>query len=186
MRSWFARGWESRASDLVLIPSGSAPPHASCNNEADEAAIGASVAHSPPQGYFKFLCTETCSQKRLPLCAHQAAAGARVDGEHLRGNSLGCAPRVHTQLQMTATHRGVTSRTKQRVRDASRLDEQSKAARAQEGVALSVTQAFQFFGYRIMFLKRWPLFVHQNANTPTPIKQARNHATMIRFWILKS
>ena len=38
---------------------------------------------------------------------------------------------------------------------------------------LSVTRAFQIFGYRIMFLKRRPLFVHQ---TPTHQHQSSRHA----------
>ena len=61
MRSRLARGWE-RVLPRCYISSGFDAPRVSRHNKADEADDKAQAAHSPSQGYFIILGTETCSQ----------------------------------------------------------------------------------------------------------------------------
>ena len=135
----FARGWESFASDLVLIFCGFELPRASCNNEADEAVIGASVAHSPSQGYFKLWVLKHVPTTVTSVCASERRVSARR--------------RLTTAWQFAGA-RAKGSHSAAHGRDASRRDESNKAARAQEGLTLAVIRVAQILEYRNMFLKR--------------------------------
>ena len=106
VRSRLARGWE-RFLSCCYKSSGFDVPRVGCHNEADEADDEAQVAHSPSQGYFKFWGTESFPKKVTTVCASERRVSAR---RRLSSAwQFVCATWPHN----AATHRGVTSRTKQ-------------------------------------------------------------------------
>ena len=106
VRSRLARGWE-RFLSCCYKSSGFDVPRVGCHNEADEADDEAQVAHSPSQGYFKFWGTESFPKRVTTVCASERRVSAR---RRLSSAwQFVCATWPHN----AATHRGVTSRTKQ-------------------------------------------------------------------------
>ena len=85
---------------------------ASRRDESNKAARARETWHSPSQGYFIIWGTETCSQNG------DHSLRSRTDRERAPTTKICAAirgvPRVRTQPHRAATHRGVTSRTKQR------------------------------------------------------------------------
>ena len=127
--------------------------------------------HSPSQGYFIILGIETCSQNG------DHSLRSRAERERAPTTKICAAIRWAVRQRFTLRRTGPR-------RVAAWRAEQSSARTRRHGILRH--SGISNFWVPNHVPKRWPLFVHQNANIPTPIKQARNHATMIRFWMLKS
>ena len=138
MRSRLARGWE-RVLPRCYISSGFDAPRVSRHNEADAADDEAQAAHSPSQGISNLVVPFHVPKTVTTFCASERRVSAR---------------RRLTSAWQFVRPRARGSHLATQGRDTSRSDEPNKAARAQGGAELSVTRAFQIFGYRIMFLKQ--------------------------------
>ena len=99
--------------------------------------------------------------RRLGTLRHTGSSNFRAPKHVPKTVTIVCASerRVSARQRLTSAWHFVGTRAKgshsaAHGRDASRRDDSNKAARAQDGLALSVTRVFQIFEYRNMFLKR--------------------------------